>query len=56
MKNKDLIRILKQLDSEKEISIQISECNSERILGTSYAVASEINEFNELVLKVNLDL
>ena len=54
MKNIDLIKVLEALNPDEEFCIEISECNSDKILCTTYAVGLDTNELNELVLKVEV--
>jgi hypothetical protein len=55
MKNKDLIKILEQLDPSNEICIELQDVNSQISISSSYAIGTTINACNELVLTVDVE-
>lgn len=55
MKNKTLISILEQLDPEEELCVEISECISGKFLDLTYAIGYDLNEYGQLVLKVDAE-
>ena len=55
MKNKTMISILEQLDPDREVCVEISECISGEFLDLTYAIGYELNEYGQLVLKVDVE-
>lgn len=55
MKNKTLISILEQLEPDKELFVEISECISGEFLDLTYAIGYDLNEYGQLVLKVDVE-
>lgn len=55
MKNKTLISILERLNPEGELCVEISECISGKFLDLTYAIGYDLNEYGQLVLKVDVE-
>ena len=55
MKNKALISILEQLKADDELCVEISECISGEFLDLTYAIGYELNEYGQLVLKMDVE-
>lgn len=55
MKNKTMISILEQLDPDREVCVEISECISGKFLDLTYAIGYDLNEYGQLVLKVDVE-
>lgn len=55
MKNKTLINILEQLKPDEELCVEISECISGEFLDLTYAIGYDLNEYGQLVLKVDVE-
>lgn len=55
MKNETLISILEQLKPDGELCIEISECISGKFLDLTYAIGYDLNEYGQLVLKVDVE-
>ncbi len=55
MKNKTMISILEQLDPDREVCVEISECISGEFLDLTYAIGYDLNEYGQLVLKVDVE-
>jgi len=55
MKNKDLIKILEQLNPENEICIELYNETSEEPICSSYSIETCLNDYDEVVLKVDLN-
>lgn len=55
MKNKTLINILEQLKPDEELCIEISECISGEFWDLTYAIGYDLNEYGQLVLKVDVE-
>lgn len=53
MRNLDLIELLKRLDPESEVSIEVSDANNDTAK-VSYDIGFEVNENGELVLKIGI--
>lgn len=55
MTNKNLISILEQLEPESEICVEIYECISGKFTDSTYAIGYGLNEYQQLVLKVDVE-
>lgn len=55
MKNETLISILEQLNPDEELCVEISECISGEFLDLTYAIGYDLNEYGQLVLKVDVE-
>lgn len=55
MKNKTMVSILEQLDPDREVCVEISECISGEFLDLTYAIGYDLNEYGQLVLKVDVE-
>lgn len=53
MRNLDLIELLKRLDPESEVSIEVSDTKNGTV-EISYDIGFEVNENGELVLKTGI--
>lgn len=55
MQNKSLINLLEQLDPEDEVCVEIFECISDKFVDSTYDIGWNINEYKQLVLKINVE-
>ena len=55
MKNETLISILEQLKLEDELCVEISEYISGKFLNLTYAIGYDLNEYGQLVLKIDVE-
>ena len=53
MTNKALIEILDCLNPEDEVCVEIYDVDTGTLLDTTYDICFSMNEFKQLVLKVN---
>lgn len=55
MKNKVLIDLLKQLNPDDEICIEINECITNQLIDSTYDIGFKQNEYEQLVLVVDVE-
>lgn len=55
MKNENLIDILRELPSDVELVIEVRDIVTSNILGNTYDISYDVNEYGELKLSVSIE-
>lgn len=55
MTNRDLMNLLKQLNLDDEICVEIKECSTDQFVDSTYDIGYKQNEYGQLVLVVDVE-
>jgi uncharacterized protein with FMN-binding domain len=55
MTNRDLMNLLKQLNPDDEICVEIKECITDQFVDSTYDIEYKQNEYGQLVLQVDVE-